>query len=677
MKIPYLMIRDYVQTSLGPEQLGDLLTMAGFELEGIEEVNGDHVLDIKVCSNRGDGLSALGLAREILAKDETAQPTDLYNFAGAGFPLPDDDEEGSGVAIKIDSPACDRFCARSFIGNFKLPTPARIATRLTQAGMRPISLLVDLSNYIMLEVGQPTHAYDAKTLKGETLIARQSNPGETLVTLDGVERKLESHMLVIADAERVVGIAGVMGGLETEVTEGTDSVILEAAHFVNDSVRKTRRDLNMKSEASYRFERSVDPSLPLVALNRFAHLLAEVDGGTSVQPGRIDVQGQLPIFPTLPLSLERANMLLGMEITSEQAQKYLERLGFVVGGSGGNFQVQVPSWRFDVTCEEDLIEDLGRVHGYEKIPERLPQGSTLVGGPKGFEAFLDKLREACLRIGLTQTMSHALRGLLALDDAMPAVKLRNPVPEMEYLRSSVLPCLASNAVRNGGKDLALFELARVFGLVDSRLIERYELGIMQVGALTAQHFTSGKGMTNASFFSIKGVVEQLLEAVGVDAYFVHGEDPRFHPGRCAKVVADGVTLGFVGQIHPSVAAKEDVSAETCMAVLWPQEVYAHANHEAKLAPISRNPAVRRDISVLIDEAVPYEKVEGAIKGATDVLEKVWLFDRYVGQGIPEGKHSLSFALQLRKVGENLTDEQANQEREKIVAALADLGGSLR
>lgn len=677
------MLLDYVQTDLNAEQVGDTLTMAGFELEGIEEVEGEAVLDIKVCSNRGDGLSILGLAREILAKVPTSKPTELYRRAGEGFPLPDDNQTLPADLVAIETEACDRFGVRRFEGDFQLETPSWIAKRLTQAGMRPISLLVDLSNYVMLEIGQPSHAYDFNTLKGGKLVARQAKAGEKLTTLDGKENDLQPYMMVIADAETPVGVAGVMGGLDTEVTPATSSVILEAAHFLNTSVRKTRRNLGFNTEASYRFERSVDPQGVPSALNRFAELLGQIDGGKSLVAGRLDVQTSVRETPVLNLRFSRANALLGMDVNPTDARRYLTSLGFAIEGDGDSVQVKVPSWRYDVTLEEDLIEDIGRVHGYEKIPETLPSGSTLVGGSKGAEKFIDRLRDLALGCGLTQTISHSLRGSSEFDDpAREMVGPRNPVPEMEWLRNSVLPGLVANSARNSGRSSALFELAKVFYKTEKGFGEEYELGLLLTHrAASLAHLTQGAPVA-PDFYVLKGIFEEILAGVGVkDAEFKPSSDPRFHPRRSASVWIGTFNVGTFGDLHPSLINSANFNGVLIGGVLSPQALrsaLATSNQELQMKAISRNPAVHRHMTVLVGLDVSWSSIDQAVKEALgEVVEEIWPFDSYRGKGIEDGKHALSFSIQLRKLGENFTDEEANQARDAALKALEPLGAVQR
>jgi phenylalanyl-tRNA synthetase beta chain len=670
MKFPFSMLQDFVTTSATPDAVGDLLTMAGFELEGIHQSEGDTVLDIKVVSNRGDGLSVLGLAREVLAKDGSAQPTELYRRATERFAT--DAEAGTPPSsVTIESPDCLRFSCRIFQGDFKQAAPQRVRQRLLQAGIRSISLLVDLTNYVMLEIGQPMHAYDLDTLRGNRIVVRHAREGEKLTTLDGVERALNPRQLVICDAERPVGVAGVMGGLDTEVTDATTRILLESANFLNTSVRRTRNQPGLSTEASYRFERSVDPEGTVAALNRFAELLAEVDGGKSRLSGVIDEYPAPPSPVTLQVRSSRASQLLGMEVASDDASAYLKRLGFAVEGDGGVFQVTAPTWRPDIVQEYDVIEEIGRVHGFEKIPEAPLQGTTTQGGVFDFDLFVAQVRDTMLRQGFVQNVSHSLTSAHLLDDpADLRVGPRNPnSPEMALLRNSILPGLADNARRNGGRDLHLFEIGAVF----SASAEVRRLGVFTCGKAAPENWEKQPSPT-ATFFSLKAVVDELLRSASLENSWAPASDPRLHPTR--QAACEGVAL--MGQIHPDIAEELDLEPQTFLAEIDLEALYKQSQGKRELRPISRNPSIRRDIAILIDKAVPYRQLEQSIREAAgSLLEKQWLFDVYEGKGIPEGKHSLAIALLLRKLGENLTDEEANRVRDRAVQALAALGASQR
>lgn len=673
MKFPYSMLRDFVDTKLDADAVGDMLTMAGFELEGIETVEGDAVLDIKVVSNRGDGLSVFGLAREVLAKDAESAPTELYERARLRFASSSGLPE-SAAPIRIDTEDCARYAALTLVDVKNGAAPDWIQQRLRQAGQRPISLLVDLTNYVMLELGQPLHAFDFDKLSGPAIVVRSARPGEKIKTLDGVDHELRTDQMMICDAERPIAAAGIMGGEATEVDATTQRVLLESAHFDCRSVRRTRKQLGLNTEASYRFERSVDPDGVVGALRRFHELLGEAGTAT----GLTDVYPLAVRRGAIEVDLARACQLLGMDIPEALAVGYLGRLGFEVSGERP-MQVVPPSWRPDVVREEDVVEELGRIHGYEKIPELLPVGATIIGGPRGFEAWRDRVKESCLRAGFVQTISHSLKGKSPLDDpTLAPIGPRNPAsPETTWLRNSLLSSLAENAVRNGGKDVRLFEMGRVFGATEEGPVEHVRLGLLAQGLEHKVDWVSPQPHA-AGFFALKGVVESVAGDGGVVVEFGAGDDSRLHPTKQARIRSGATTVGVIGQIDPDAAAAADLPADTILAELDLERLYEAHGDGARLKPISRNPAVRRDIALLIDKSVPFAEIGNALDRAVgDALEDRWLFDVYEGKGIPEGKHSLAIALQLRKFGSNFTDEEANQVRAQAVAALAALGGTPR
>jgi len=684
MKLPYAMLLDYVTTTLSLSEIGDLLTMAGFELEGLEDVEGLPVLDVKVMANRGDGLSALGLAREVLAKDSASQPTELYRRAEARFPRSDDNAGPTPGLVTVESAGCTRYAAKLLKNVTNGASPKWLAQRLNAAGMRPISLLVDLANYVMLELGQPLHAFDRDQLEGHRIVVRQAQAGERLVTLNGEERELRPHDLVIADAVRPVALAGVMGGATSEVSASTTQVLLESAHFVNTVIRKTRRELNFNTESSYRFERSVDPSGVVAALNRFVELYVVATGDeAALVPGVTDSWPGPMTMPVVALRADRVGPTMGISVTLDEVRTDLERLGFGVEGTGQPFQVQVPSWRMDITREIDLIEEVGRVHGYERIGECLPQGTTPIGGIRGVPAITDHAREALLRAGFDQVINHSLRDRHPLDFHEDwRVRVRNPhSPEIAYLRDSLLPGLADSARRNGARNLHLFETGRVFLQGEYQTDESPEVSFLSTGELFPAHWSGGTA-AKADFYSAKGVVEAIATAIGIHVVFDHPRDPdpRFHPTRQAGVLTDGgrLWIGTVGQIHPDKANVLDLPEETYMAELDLLVFAAQPPLDPQLRQFSRNPAVRRDLAFVIDRSIPFVNLESAVSDAAgNDLERYWLFDVYEGKGIPEGKHSLGLALQLRRMGSNLTDDDANQVRDRVVKAIEALGGQLR
>lgn len=669
MKFPYTMLLDFVETRLNADQIGDLLTMAGFELEGIEEVEGEPVLDIKVVSNRGDGLSVFGLAREVLAKDLASKPTDLYNRAAKRF-AGGKGEGKNPATVEIQTEDCTRYACRYYETIPKGDSPEWMQSRLRRAGMRPISFAVDATNYILLELGQPLHAFDYENLACGKIVVRKAKPGEKLATLDGGEHELRPDQMMICDAEKPVAAAGIMGGETSEVTESTKHVLLESAHFVNTSIRRTRKQLGLNTEASYRFERSVDPAGVIAAIERFSELLGIA--GSEI----VDVYPSPVSYEPVKVRVDRAVKLLGMEIRPEQAKEYLQRLGMEVSGEGDPFLVTPPTWRPDIVREEDLIEELGRVHGFERIPEWQPFGTTTLGGPQGTHLEVDRVREEFVRLGYIQIVSHSLRDKHPLDAVGERVGPRSPgSPDMAWLRNSLLTSLADAAQRNGGRDLHLFEVGKVF---DAKLGERRMAAALSTGSLVPEN-RKGEVLPQADFFALKGTVEDVFGVVFADLELVpESADTRFHPTRQAALKAHGQTVGVLGQIHPEIANELNLPATTVLTEFDLDLLLAQPADELKLKPLSRHPAVRRDIALLVDKSVPYAQIEGKIvEAGGDVLEKHWLFDVYAGANLPEGKHSLGIALQLRKMGETFTDEEANRVRETVVSALAELGATTR
>lgn len=658
------MLRDMVQTSKTAAELGDLLTMVGFELEEVYESEGEDCLDVNIMANRGDGASVLGMAREVLAKDLTASPTPLWQRLMAR----ESSHEELGAKVTVETENCTRYAARIIDQVENGPSPDWLQKRLRQCGQRPISLLVDLTNYVMLETGQPLHAFDLDRLNGGEIVVRQAKAGETIRTLDGKDHELDPSMMMICDGLRPVAVAGVMGGEETEVGHGTTTCLLESAHFAALSVRRTRKQLGLQTEASYRFERHVDPEGVTVALDRFVELYEEITGKPA-RPGITDVR-QAAVAPTgIRLDLGRCRRLLGMEVSLDDAAGILKRLGFQVALGQDQLTASAPSWRADIQREEDLIEEVGRVFGYDKIPSILPVGSTTKGGLRGFDLAVEGFVQSCLRCGLDQAISHTLDDLHSLDRDVERVRVRTPhSPDMALLRSSMLPCLADSAQRNRGQAVRLFEVGKAFAVGSEKMMA----GILLAGPQRGVHWAELQ--PQASFWVLKGILEGILRGFGAGADSV---DPRFHPARQAKILVEGKEVGVFGQLHPDIAEDLDLP-EAYAAEIDLADALAGVDLSFHSRPISRNPAARRDIAVTAPKSLAYSQIESAIQvSGGEELERHWLFDVYEGKGIPEGSHSLAIALQFRRVGSNFTDEEANQARDRVVAALAGLGATLR
>jgi phenylalanyl-tRNA synthetase beta chain len=673
VKVTVEWLKEYVHSDASAEEIGSTLTMVGVELEGITESDLGPVLEFKVTPNRGDCLSVFGLARELAARDpQRFAPTQLFRDALSGWVPMGTSDAPEGIITIDDSELCPRYACQLFEDVSAAKSKPKLQARLQACGMRPIDVIVDTTNYVMLELGQPLHAFDANKLRGGRIIVRRAAKGETITTLDGAKRKLDEGMLLICDAEKPVAIAGIMGGEDSEVGTGTKALLLESAHFDPVSVRKTRRALGMSTEASYRFERYVDPNGVVRALNRFAGLLAEQTG---VKPYSKVADHISKPFESQDVSVRenKWNSLLGVEVPISAAAVFLRALGCSIReGVPGELIAEAPAWRNDLALEEDFVEEIGRLWGYDRIPEALPPGAPQ-GGESKDTAFVSALHGAMLRTGFTEVVTHTFGSQSPLDSG-DAVLLRNPAaPELARLRTSLLPGIVSVASRNRGRPLFLFEIGRVFPAGH----EARSLGFLMSGGLLPSHW-KGEKPPAADFFAAKGVVEQLGALCGRNFDFSPSSDPRLHPTRQAAVSAAGKILGLIGELGSEIAKALDAPSGTLVAELDIETILSCPEVSKSYSPLSQFPSVRRDIAVVVAKNVPYSRIADAIALAGDELtEDVTLFDAYEGQGIEEGEHSLAFAWTLRHKSKTLTDEEANLALERAIKSLKELGGRVR
>lgn len=682
-------LKEYVEFDLSADETATLLTLAGLEVEGIGDSDLGPVLDVKVTPNRGDCLSVVGLAREIIAKlADRCKPTSAWDDYRHGWAYGDEDgpyDCSSYASVTIEAPdLCPRYGARLVRGFDIGPSSALMQSRLTACGMRPISNIVDVTNYVLLELGQPLHAFDHDLLHGGRVVVRRARDGETITTIDGTEVSLTSEMLAICDEDHPVALAGVMGGAESEVTGNTHNLLLESAHFDPVCIRRTSKMVGVKSESSYRFERSVDPGGVVTALNRACRLIERETGVAPVR-GVIDVYPEGPKPRTIELDMARADLLLGMKVPLGDAMGYLTRLGLKVQPSGGGkLAVTVPERRADLKRADDIIEEIGRVHGYEHIPDELPVGRTLLGRESKSTAFEEKLRDRLVALGLNEVVCHSLRAPSPLDDVDSDgyVAPRTPAgPDLSVLRPTLIAGVAAAALYNlnrGILDIALFEIGRVFRRRDQGYEEGKHLALFLCGRKEPVSWHVGEKGPHFGFFDAKGLLSGLLETLGIRPAFVPRSDDRLHPGRAADVLAGKQTLGFFGEVHPSLAERVDLPLGSQIAEFDVDALMVACAEAPRFSPPPRFPSVRRDIAFVVPKSATYAEVEQVVRDrAGEVLEEVRLFDVYEGKGIPEGSHSLALALTLRKADGTLTDEEANEVRERVFSGLEALGARRR
>ena len=670
----------------------------------------DQAAEINVTPDRGYVFSIRGAAREYA--HATGTP---FTDPAAAVVVPAADGLGYGVRLEdaapiYGKPGCDRFVARTVRGvDPTRPTPPWMSSRLRLAGMRSISLIVDISNYVMLELGQPLHFYDLDKLSGD-IVVRRATPGETLKTLDEKVRTLDPEDLLITDGSGAIGIAGVMGGAETEVSDTTANVLIEAAHFEEVSIGRSRRRHKLPSEASKRFERGVDWNVADIAAQRAVELLTELAGGTA-DTSVTDV-GTKPETKAIELPADFASKLIGYDFSEEQITGTLTDLGASVAKTAAGYSVTPPSWRPDLETREDLTEEIIRLVGYENIPSTLPTAPPGRGLTR-IQQQRRRLQQALAASGLTEVLSYPFvtqedNNTFGTPDAgtsPAAVKLANPLSaEFGFLRTSVLPGLFEVAKRNlsrGFRDLALFESGSVFlpgeqlgtasipplGVRPSEeVLDALYEGVpdqpLHIGVLFTGHESQpGAGYTPRAWDWADAVDTARLmgDVLGVELVVSQGEHQAFHPGRTAKLsLRSGETVGYAGELHPKLLAARDMPARTVALELDADALFDAAPEVIVARAISSFPATTQDVALVVEASIPAETVlETLREGAGELLEDISLFDVYAGKGIEEGHKSLAFALRFRAPDRTLTADEASESRAAAVALAAERFGAVQ
>jgi phenylalanyl-tRNA synthetase beta chain len=644
----------------------------------------DVVFEVGVTPNRPDCLSILGLAREVAAL--FGQP---LRHPEVNFPEADEAIDQFAKVTILDPVACPRYAARLVTGLKVGPSPFWMQHRLRLAGLRPINNLVDVTNYVLWELGQPLHAFDFDRLTGGEIVVRLPGPGEeTFVTLDGQVRQVHPETLFICDATHPVALAGIMGGQESEVSEGTHRVLIESAYFNPPHIRRAAKRLGLSTEASYRFERGVDPDGVLLALERSAQLMAALGGGR-VLTGRIDSYPNPVPRPRLSLRISRTNQVLGTAYTLEQVEGLLRDLHLpTVHLDDDNLAVQAPSHRGDLTREIDLIEEVARLGGYGEIPVTLPEGIVATPRPTLARRLEGEAKEILLGQGFFEVVTYSfqserLEGLLGGPNPTAPLYLANPLSEEQALmRTSLLPGLLEIVRRNTLKqnlDVRLFELAKTFALQPGADLPREEewlVGVMYGSRAEASWHAQTESV---DFYDLKGVAEKLLEGLRVREVNFSGAGlpPYFRNG--ATVTVGDETLGWLGELLPTVGERLDLEGTLLVFLLNFEVLCGRAEPFPLYTPLPRYPAVYRDVALVLAENVPANRVVATLqRHGAPWLEEARLFDVYAGQPIPAGKRSLAFHLTYRDPERTLTDDAVDQHHAALIKALAEeLGAELR
>lgn len=630
----------------------------------------DASIEIKLTPNRADCFSIRGIAFDVAAACASeVVPFDAAPVAAVGT---------RELSIQLDAGAeAPRYVGRVIEGvNARAATPLWMAERLRRSGVRPVSLLVDVTQYVMLELGQPMHAFDLGTLQG-SIGVRLSRAGETLKLLDGRDAALDDSFLLVTDADRPIALAGLMGGFETRVTDDTTNVFLEAAHFAPAAIMGRGRKLGLHTDAGHRFERGVDPELPRTAIEYATRLVLDLAGGIPAPVTEAVNAAGLPQPATIVLRRARIVRVLGISIEDAEVERILRALGMDVTATADGWQVTAPSRRFDIAIEEDLIEELARIHGYEQIPTTLPGGASRIAMPT--ETRLDDLsvRRQLVARDLQETINYSFvdAALLAqwqLSEGL--VALANPLSaELAVMRPSLLPGLVATLGRNAARQLGrvrLFELGRVFhqqaGEGQPAPLETQRVAAAICGDADTQQW--GLPTRKIDFHDLKGDLESLAAASGAELEFRPSQRPYGHPARSAEVYRDGVSLGWIGQIHPRLAKAMDIDVDVVAFELDLAPLAARALPRA--TELSRFPSMRRDLAFLVPEAAAWADLEATLRRAAGpLLRGVTLFDRYVGQGVEPGFKSLAMGLIMQDKSRTLTDRDVDAVVAEAVSAM--------
>jgi len=713
MKLSPQWLRDFVDLKVDDRRLAEDLTAVGIAVEGISGSGADTVFEMEITTNRPDAMNHYGVAREAAAiydlplkrieprlssaakaaasggAHRTASAVPSHNAAWQNPPVPGMSAQIAAFSIEITEPdLCPRFTGRVIRNVHIRPSPVHVTHRLGLLEQRPINNAVDATNYVLWEMGKPTHVFDLDLLEGGRIIVRRAKEGELLKTLDGVERKLTAEDVVVADARKPVALGGVMGGYDTMITEKTRNILIESAWWDPVTVRKSSRRHGIHTDASHRFERGADFESTVLSCDRVAELILETGG--ELPGGVVDVIAKHLDLAPIALHVSEVHRILGKEVDTHRIYRILQKLGFEVlpeRGGDPDFTVRVPSWRLDVEREIDLIEEVARLYGYDKFPNTLPAfAGAVIELP---DAAKDRvLRTSLLALGYNEAVSLSFisHGDAETFSVSPVIELANPLSdEASVMRTSMVPgmldMLAFNLNR-GVSDVRLFEAGSVFELTgpQSRAAQAEELKRICVGA-TGNAVPGGvhEAARAYSFFDLKGDVETLLRQFDcANLYFdAHGAEYN-HPGRSARAVMDGTTVAQFGQIHPEVAARRKLRQEVFVAELFLDRLYRRGLRQVQYQLLPKYPAVERDFSFVFGDEVTFDKIQQAVAGlGLADLRRFVPAEVFRGGKVPAGKYSILLRVTFQSGERTLREEEVAQWSASIVEALEGLGGKLR
>jgi phenylalanyl-tRNA synthetase beta chain len=665
MKLSLDWLKDYIDPKLSTEALIERLVMAGLEVEGIDYVGKDTVMEIEITPNRPDALSILGLAREIGAiTGKAVKPPKITNHKTAAL------KDLIHVENKKD---CGRYIGTLVRDANISDAPAGMKQRLASLGIHAINNAVDITNFVLMETGQPLHAFDYDELAGGQIIVRRARAGESIVTLDGIERKLDASILVIADAQKPVAIAGIMGGRDTQITAGTKNILLESAHFDMSLIRRASRDLGLRSDSSYRFERNVNFEGVLTGADRATDLLLQLTGGLLV--GRAQTEAKaVKASRKLKVRISDIESLLGAKAVPGKIKTYLARLGFKAAAKAGTLTVTPPNNRADIVQDVDVIEEIARMIGFDRLPSKLPViKTTNIPVDKRPREIKNEIRRALTAGGIDEIITHSMindRMLIKSNLAdLPSVRILNPLnQDQELMRPSMLPSMLQAALTNinrGQKDLRFFEIGKRYFL-DS---EKETLGILLTGRRSRDWRAHKKD--SIEIFDLKGVLEKVFQHIGISPDYGANKLASLDPGCAASIMLNGRYLGAMGKIDRKVLNNWDIkNRDVFFAGLHLDEIYPLPGRDLKYQPISEFPAIVRDVSLAVKNEIPYKRIEEiCLKQGGEILRSVQFIEQYLGDKIQPGYKGLVFSCHYQSNIRTLREDEVTAVHERILQAL--------
>ena len=634
------------------------------------------ILDFDITSNRPDCLSMVGMARETAATLGTS-----YKMPNLNYEVKTSENINDKIKVEVRDSLCRRYMARG-VKNVKImPSPGWMQERLLEAGVRPINNIVDITNFVMLEIGEPMHAFDAREIKSGKIVVERAKDDEIFVTLDEIERKLDSSFLCIKDDETSIGLAGIMGGLNSEIQEDTTEVIFEAANFDGTNIRVNSKKLNLRSESSARFEKDIDPNLAEIAINRACALVCELGCG-EIMEGTIDIYNSKKEEGHITVDSKWINKFLGTEISKEDMKKYLDLLELKTEINEDNLDITIPTFRIDIGIKEDIAEEVARIYGYDKIPTTIYSASTGREPKYKNQILRDLIVDVMVSSGLNQSISYSFISPKVFDkinlpqdsELRNVIKIKNPLGEdYSVMRTTTIHSMMESLGRNYSRNNAyarLFEIGKVYIPNEDETVIPTENNILTIGMYG-----------NCDYLDLKGVVENALEKLGLSKvkFTRESDNPSYHPGKTAALMIGNKKVGVLGEVHPDVSENYGVDENCYLAELNLDLLFEYAKTDKKYKALPKFPAVTRDIALLVDDEILVQEIEDTIRRAGGNLdEKVELFDIYKGAQIPEGKKSIAYAIAYRDEKKTLTDNDVNKVHDKILRSLEHkLGATLR